>query len=141
MPRLATYGYVRQHMNLNIPAAHLVGTGQIVQMLSKTLGFFAELERVEFVVTTACTGTSATQTFNVRKGSASGTVCGTVTPTLAATGTIGNVVAGTITSTSGANVFTDIDTVSVERAASGTAFTAGDGYLVLTWRVRAQRKA
>ena len=140
MPRLARFGYLRQHMTLPLPAAHLLGTGQIVQMLSKTLGFYAELEKAEFIVTTACTGTSASQTFNVRKGTAAGTVCGTVVPTLAATGTIGNVVVGTITSSTGQNKFTDTDTVSVERAASGTAFTAGDGYLLLTWRVLPQQR-
>ena len=139
MPRIAPHGYNRMFMTFPITAAQLLGTGAMNIVLSKTLGFSAELEKIEFVVTVVCTGTSATQTFNVRKGSATGTVCGTITPVVAETGTMGLCVVGTITSAAGQNKFTDTDTMTLERAASGTAFTAGAGTIYLTWRVKPQR--
>jgi len=139
VPRIAPHGYSRMFMTHPIPATALVGTGSIVIMLSKTLGFYAELERIEYVTSVAGTGSGASQTFYVRKGSATGTVCGTVTPTLATTTTIGMMVVGTITSAAGENKFTDTDTMTLERAASGTAFTAGAGTIYLTFRVKPQR--
>lgn len=142
MPRFAPYGYVRQHLAITVPFTGFLSVATAANlMLSKTLGFAAELEKVEFVTTVVGTGTSASRTINVRKGSATGTLCGTLNPTLANQGTLGAVLAGTVTTTAGANLFGDSDTLTIEFPASGTAFTAGGGDLILTLRVRAARLA
>lgn len=140
MPRFSPYGFARTVVPVDVPLTGVLNqTGQVTIMLSKTLGFAAELEKVEAMPNVVGTGAGASQVINVRKGTATGTVCGTVTVTLANQGTIGTVTAGTVTETSSANKFGDADTLTVEKAAAGTVFSAGGLTVFLTFRHLNQR--
>jgi hypothetical protein len=87
MPREVNPAWVRQKEPLlDVPsyAGYFDGTGALTFILSRVAqGFTQTLEAIEFVSTTAFTGTSGTQTFKVRKGGATGTVVCTFTLTLA----------------------------------------------------------
>jgi len=141
MPRFAQYGYTRHTQEISIPfTGFLSVTTQANFLLSKTLGYQAELEKVEIVPSVVGTGAGATRLINVRKGNATGTVIGAVTATLANQGTLGVVTVGTVTSAAAANVLQDSDTFTIEFPTAGsTAFTAGGLILMLTWRVKNQR--
>ena len=142
MPRPAPYGYSRQVVVLHIPfSTFLSATTARERILSKTLGFRAKLEKVELIATVVATGTSASRVVNVRKGSATGTICGTITALLADGATVGAVKVGTVTTTAAANEFGDADTLTVEFPTGGTVFTAGTFDLVLTFRAQLQREA
>jgi len=143
MPRQTPFGYARNTITIDCPfTGHLDGTGAYNLIVSKTLGYACELERVEVVTTVVGTGTSASKPMSVRKGSATGTVCGSITPNLSNQGTIAAVLAGTVTTAAGANLFLDTDTLSVTfDTGAATAFTAGGFDLLLTLRTRLQRAA
>jgi hypothetical protein len=143
MPRLAPFGYSRSFMVLTIPfAGFLNATGQVNVCLSKTLPYACELERVEIVTNVVGTGTSANRDLNIRKGSATGTLCGTVAATLANQGVLGVVTAGTVTNAANANKFGVNDTLTVEfQTASAVVFTAGGFDLILTFRDKNQAAA
>lgn len=93
-----------------------------------TPGYAFKVLTVDFVTTKLGTGAGATQTLNLEIGSTNVTG-GVVNPTLASTDTLGELTAGT--SVTAANTGTSADTLSVEVAASGTVFTAGDGILLI----------
>lgn len=93
-----------------------------------TPGFKFKILAVDFVTTTLGTGSGASQTINLEIGTTNVT-CGVVNPTLASTATLGEITAGT--SVTAANTGTASDTISVEVAASGTVFTAGEGTLLI----------
>jgi hypothetical protein len=112
-------------------------TSAVNLMLSKTLGFACELERVEAVTRVVAT-VAGSRVVNIRKGTATGTIAGTITLAIATQGTLGVVNAGTVTIAAGANKFTDTDTLTVELP-TGTAFTGGGVDLLLTFRDRGQR--
>jgi hypothetical protein len=140
MPRPAPYGYSRSTLALTIPFTGFLSVAtQVNLVLSKLLGFKAELEKVELVTTVVGTGAGATRLINIRKGSATGTVVGTITPTLANQGVLGVVLTGAVVTAGAANKFDDADTVTVELPAAGTAFSAGGGDLILTFRQLHQR--
>jgi hypothetical protein len=143
MPRQSAFGYARNTLTINCPfTGHLDGTGAYNLVLSKTLGYAAELERVEVVTTVVGAGTSASKPMSVRKGNATGTICGSITPNLSNQGTIAVVTAGTVTGTNAANKFLDTDTLSVTfDTGAATAFTAGGFDLLLTFRTRLQLAA
>jgi hypothetical protein len=125
-------------MELQLPLTGVLGTtSQVSVVLSKSLGFAAELEKVEIIPFVVGTGAGASRTINVRKGSATGSVAGTVTATLANQTTIGTVTAGTVTEANAK--FGDGDTLTIELPSGGTVFTAGGAHLVLTFRVPLQR--
>jgi len=140
MPRLAPFGYSRHLVTLTIPFTGILNTtNQVTVMLSKTVPFSCELERIEAVTTVVGTGAGATRTLNVRNGTASGTVAGTVTVTLSNQGTLGTVTVGTVTVAANANRFGSGDTMTVEFITAGaTAFSAGGFDLVLTFRDKNQ---
>jgi len=140
MPRLAPFGYSRHTLTLTVPFTGVLNTtNQVNLMLSKTVPFSCELERIDVVPTTVGTGAGATRTVNVRNGSATGTVAGTATATLSNQGTLGVVTAGTIVTAAGANKFGSGDTMTVEFITAGaTAFTAGGFELILTFRDKNQ---
>jgi hypothetical protein len=139
------YNYTRTILSLQIPSVGvLAATGAVSIMLSKTLGFACELERID-VVTTATASVAGSRVLNVRRGNASGTIVGTITLLLASQGTIGTVNAGIVgeggTAVGGTVRFTDTDTITVGFAGSGTAFTGGGCELLLTFRDKNQLAA
>jgi hypothetical protein len=106
-------------------------------MLSKTLGFACTLERIEAVTRVVAT-TAGSRVINVRKGTATGTVVGTITLAIATQDTLGVVNAGTLTAAfPGSLSFNSTDTLTIELP-TGTAFTAGGVDLLLTFRDKCQ---
>lgn len=93
-----------------------------------TPGFKGKILSADFFTTKLGTGAGATQTLNLAINSTALTG-GVVNPTLASTDTLGKKTAGT--AITGANEFTETDTVSLKVAASGTVFTAGAGVLLV----------
>lgn len=83
-----------------------------------TPGYKFKILAVHFATTTVSTGDAASQVLNVEIGTTNVTG-GVVTATLAGT------------AVTAANTGTASDTISVEVAASGTVFTAGDGVLLI----------
>jgi hypothetical protein len=94
-------------------------------------GYAFELLSLEFVTTTIGAGASASQVINLEIGTTNVTG-GVLTLLLADTDTLGKKTAAT--AITAANVGTAADTLSIEVAASGTVFTAGDGFLLLKLR-------
>jgi hypothetical protein len=147
MPKIAPYGYARTVINVTVPFTTYLSqvAAQVSLILSKNLGFKAELEKVEIAATTVGTGAGASRLINVRKGGITGTVVGSVTATLANQTTLGTVTAGTVVTAAAANKFNDDgtapDLITVEFPAAGTVFTAGGLELMLTFRHRLQKDA
>lgn len=145
MPRFAPYGYAYERETYNIPFTGFLNIAtQINRALSLPINFGFELVAVYIVPTVVGTGAAASRTINVRKGSATGTVVGTVTATLANQGVLGVVTAGTVTTAARANVFIDQvatpDAMTIElQAAGSTVFTAGGVDLILVTRALNQR--
>lgn len=116
---------------VTIPITRLatdLSTSAMDLLTNYTPGYRFKVLGLSFVTTTAGTGTSASQVFNLEIGSTNVTG-GVLTLALADTDTIGKVTAAT--AVTAANVGTASDTISLEMAASGTVFTAGAGYFVL----------
>lgn len=124
----------------------LDGTGAISFIVSRVAdGFTQTLEKITFVSSVAFTGTSGTQTFKVRKGNASGSVVATLTLALAdmdtSAGKSKSYSVAAADHASGLSRFSDTDTLSFTRDSGGTAFTAGAGQFILTWRQKPQARA
>jgi len=140
------YNYSRTYLHLTIPSVgYMAATGAVNLMLSKTLGFACELERIDVLTIAGGTGGSGNRVLNVRRGTASGTVVGTITLAYATMQTIGTVNAG-IVGEGGVAIgappsFTDTDTMTIGFAGSGTAFTGCVVELVLTLRDKNQLAA
>ncbi len=135
MPKFAAYGFARTELNFSIPMAG-TGTGQFTVALSVPLGFKYTIEKVKAVWGVAGTGAGATRTLNVRKGTATGTVVATKALILA-DATQGAAVDVPVTAAN-AN-FEDGDNLTVEFAAAGTVYTAGEVNLVIQLRHRLQQ--
>ena len=94
-----------------------------------TPGFAGKLLRIDFVTTIVGAGSGASQVFNLAINSTA-TTGGVVTVNLTGTNTIGKVTAGT--AITAAQTFTSTDTISLKMAASGTVFTSGAGYFLVS---------
>ncbi len=118
----------------------LDGTGALTLIDTRVAdGYVQTLEAIEFVAQTALAGAGGSQTFKVRKGGATGTVVCTALVVLADLNGIGKSKRYAVAAADEANArFTDTDTLSFTRDASGTAFTAGAGQFVAIWRQRPQ---
>lgn len=92
------------------------------------LGYAFKILSVDFVVGEVGAGAGATMTINLEIG-VTNVTGGVVNPTLANTATQGVIVSGT--AVTAANVGTAANTLSVEVAAGGTIFTAGEGSLLI----------
>ena len=129
---------------LNVPThtGYLDGTGAITLLSALALpGFVATLEKIIYTATLIHTGSGGTQTFRVRKGGATGTIVGSITIALASVGAIGSqVIASVAAADDPVARFIDTDTLSFTRDASGTAFTAGNGFFTLIWRQKPQAR-
>lgn len=94
------------------------------------LGFKFKILAWSFITTTIGAGTGASQVLNMEIGTTDvGTTPSTCTITLAGTDTLGKKTDGT--TVTGANTGSATDTFSVEVAAGGTVFTAGNGILLI----------
>lgn len=133
MPRFAIYGYNRQTITVPVAILSLQGTAAAV-LTSWTPGFAFEVEKVDYLVKVAHTGSNATRAFTLKRGA---TAVAVITPTVAATGTVGAVVAQTSLTPSVAR-FSSTDAMTIDFA-TGTAFTAGEGSLLITVRLKAQQ--
>lgn len=138
MPRFAPYGFTRDILVFTIPFP--AGTGQVTSLLSLPLGFAATVERVAIYSSIAATGGGASRTFNLRKGSATGTVMATATVVLADLSTVGVPKVIAVSTTAGAADFADADTLTIEWATAGAvAYTAGTFHVAVTIRQLGQR--
>jgi len=117
---------------LSVPLTSLatgLSTSAIDLATTVPIGHAFKVLSWEFVTTIVGTGTSASQTFNLEIGTTNLTG-GSLALLLADTNTIGKrTAASAITA---ANTGTAEDTLSIEMAASGTVFTAGAGYFLIT---------
>lgn len=91
-------------------------------------GHRGKILSTQFFTTTLGTGSGASQVLNLEIGTTDVTG-GVLTLTLATTTPLGVRIAGTAVTAN--NEFTATDSISLEVAASGTAFTAGAGYVVV----------
>ena len=104
------------------------GTGAADLLTDLILPFSGEIVDWAFVTTVVSTGAGATRTFNVEIGTTN--VGGTATAiALADTDTVGKV--KELGAASGDNRFRKDEKLSIEVAAGGTAFTAGEGYFII----------
>jgi len=115
--------------DLNLAAGPPAGTSAGDVVTAFVPGFKFKLLALDFITSVAGVGSSASQVFNLEIGTTNVTA-GTLTLTEASTATVGALTAGA--AITGANTGTASDTFSVEMAASGTAFTAGAGTLLVT---------
>lgn len=135
MPReTAGAGFIRTQVNFRYPLP--TGTGAHEIVTDAVLGHGFTVEKVEAFVTVAGTGAGATRTMRLIKGAS--TVVASATVTLAGTATVGAKVAFTVTEANA--VFLDGDTLTVDVASGGTAFTAGELQLIATLRQRPQQR-
>jgi hypothetical protein len=135
MPRKAPYGVLRGHLPVYVPIPTGTGAAEIVTDLAA--GFEYKVEKVTAYVAIVGAGGGATRTLRVLKGAS--TVVATGTVTLAGTATLGAAVALTVTDANA--LFDDDDTLTVDFASGGTAFTGGALNLVVQYRQQAQRVA
>lgn len=134
MPREATRaGWVRNQLAIYHPLP--AGTGAVEIVTDLVPGFRLFVEKVWAVVQVAGTGAGATRTFRVLKGAS--TVVATRTLALADTTPVGAVVPFTVTPANAE--IGDADTLTVDFASGGTAFTAGAVVLIIQYRTRAQQ--
>ena len=140
MPKESSPGWVYSPIfQMYVPATHLAGTSQIIYLDSLVLGYKCAIEAVTFVQDIALVGASGSQTINVRKGGTSGDVLVDLAILIADSG-IGTVSRATVDAADQDTAYlrSDSDTLSIEMAASGTAFSAGEGTLTVWGRTRPQ---
>lgn len=133
MPKLAPYGFLRHFLSAlaNLPA----GTGAATLRAAFTPGFQLTVEKVRFITTVAGTGAGASRVVRLLKNGA--TVIATRTLVLADTAAIGQTVDFTVTAADA--TLRDTDTLTIDVAAGGTAFTAGQGIVEVQCRQRPQQ--
>lgn len=123
------------YSSVSLPLVFPTGTSAIDLITGYTPGFRGKIVGWEIVASVAATGAGASQTINLEIGTTD--VTGTATAFLLANlDTIGKRQAGG--TPTALNEFSDTDTISVELAASGTAFTAGSGSIVLKFEQSAR---
>jgi hypothetical protein len=133
MPRKAPYGVHRGTLNFYHPLP--TGTGAVEIVTDWVGGFTYTIESVKAYTQVAGTGSGASRTYRVVKGAS--TVAATATILLAETDTVGKEKAFTVTAADA--TFSDTDTLTVDFANGGTAFTAGAVNLVIVYRQESQR--
>jgi hypothetical protein len=141
MPRLAPYGFSRSVPVFTIPFP--AGTAQVTSVLSFPLGFLGTVEKVTIYSSVAATGAGASRTFNVRKGTATGTVVATATVVLADLSTVGAIKnIPVVVAPLGTPDLQDADVLTIEWATAGAvAYTAGTFHVAVQIRHKAQRAA
>lgn len=138
MPRETSgsgYIYAQESHAIPLPA----GAGQVSSILSLPQARRFAITAVKIVTQVAATGAGATRTFNVRRGSATGTVAATGTVTLANQATVGAVLDIPVTPANAE--FIDSNDLTIEWPTAGAvAFTAGSILVVLTTRQKTQQR-
>ena len=124
----ATAGIVTLALPIQLAA---MSTSAADLMTNYVPGYAFELLSAEFITTNPGVGASASQVLNIEIGSTNVTG-GVLTLTEASTSALGEKTAAT--AITAANTGTASDTLSIEVAASGTVFTAGDGILLVKLR-------
>lgn len=131
--RFAHNGYVRTVVPLQMA---LPLTTNAETRYEEALGFQAILESAKFFTQVAGTGSGATRTVQISKN---GTVIASVAITLAGTSDLGEETAVDLSAlTRDQLTFAPSDVLKIGFPASGTAFTAGAGVLVLTFAQKPQ---
>ena len=140
MPREAAgAGYIYTKSQYRVPFPP--GTGQVTSINLLPAFSAHALVSVNIIAATAATGAGASRTFNVRRGSATGTVVATGLVVLTDLDTLGKVKTIVPVTSSGVADFIDSDTITVEWATAGAvAFTAGEFIVELVVRRRLQQR-
>lgn len=116
---------------LTIPLSSLatgLSTAALDLLTAYVPGYRFRILSFDFATTIVGAGAGASQVFNLEINAANVTG-GVLTVNLASTDTIGEITSGTaITAT---NVGAAVDSISIEMAAGGTAFSSGSGYFVI----------
>lgn len=116
---------------LTIPLTSLatgLSTAALDLLTGYVPGYRFKLLAFDFVTTIVGAGAGASQVFNLEIGAVNVTG-GVLTVNLASTDTIGEITSGT--AITAANIGTAADSISLEMAVGGTAFTSGSGYFVI----------
>ncbi len=121
----ATVGIHTLAFHINLVA---LTTAAADLMTNYVLGYRFKILSVDFCTNTLGTGAGASQTINLEIGTTNLTG-GVVLVTLASTDTLGEMTAGSAVTAN--NVGTAADSLSIEVAAGGTVFTAGQGVLLV----------
>ena len=138
MPRAVSPGWIRGYLQLKTTeAADLSGTGAVTLLTSFLLGFGVIIEEFGFICDTALAGTAGTQTYKLRRGSATGDIIATLTVALA-DGVKGQTTK-TTTMVAAYKELVDTHTLSLTRESGGTTLTAGAGRFYVKYRQRAQQ--
>lgn len=137
MPARQDFPWAWARAPLGIYAPIPAGTGAVEAVTDLVPGYAFQVEKVTAVVQVAGAGAGANRTIRVLKGAS--TVVATGTLTLANTGTVGALVALTVTDDGAANDFEDGDTLTVDFPSAGAvAFSAGAIMLILVLRTKPQ---
>lgn len=117
------------------------GTGALTLIDSQPAGFVFSIEKLRFVSGSIATGAGGTQTFKLRRGGATGSVIATLTLALADVNAVGKFKEAAVAAAD-QNLarFTDADTFSLTRDASGTAFTKFEGVFMIVARQKPQSR-
>ena len=135
MPRQRPYGLLRGQINAYVA---LPAGATAVEIITDWVGGFAyTIESVKAYVAVAGAGAGASRTFRVLKGAS--TVVATATLALADTATLGAEKAFTVAAADAR--YADTNTLSVDFASGGTAFTGGAVNLVISYRQHPQAVA
>lgn len=135
-------GFIRTHLDIRIPLTGFLDTIAAVTLLASHVpGFIATLEKATFLPDVTGAGAGATQTIEVRKGGAAGTILASFAVTLANHVLGGAGISGSVSNANdGIARLSDTDGLSITKAGAGTVFTAGGGTLRLQFRQRPQAR-
>lgn len=144
MPRESSgAGWIRTNVLEHITeAADWSGTGAVTLVSGFTPGYTCEVEEFGCIIMTALVGASGTQTFNLTDGT---NTIAVLTVTQAA-GSDGAVVKTSAFTTSGVGIrdafkqIRDGTALTLNRSASGTTITAGQGKFYVKVRQRLQQR-
>lgn len=125
----STVGVSQLSFDANLAAGPPAGTSAGDMVTAFVPGYKFKLLALDFVTSIAGVGSSASQVYNLEIGTTNVTA-GTCTVTEASTSAVGELTAGA--AITGANTGSATDSISIEQAASGTAFTAGAGSFIVT---------
>lgn len=137
MPREASRnGYIRTTLGIYVPLP--AGTGAAEIVTDNVPGFGCKLIKVEATAAIVYAGAGASRSFRVLKGAS--TVAASRTLVLADGATLGQRVTLALAATPSDRTWDDDDTLTVDFAAGGTAFTGGALNLLLTFLQHAQQR-
>lgn len=117
------------------------GTGALTLVDTLVLGYVYYIEKLRFLSSMIATGGSATQTFKIRRGGATGAVLASLTLALTDVNAVGKFKSANVAAADDSNArISDLVGISLTRDAGGTAFTALAGTFLLSLRQRNQAR-